>query len=79
MNEAHIYLASDSPSFTPILPRIREIGPRDLHLWKGRGPAAATEDAQDRHQQQQPLGIAHPTTLTPFWQSLQKGNQISTR
>jgi len=38
MNEAHIYLASDSPSFTPVHPQIRAIGPRDLHLWKGRGP-----------------------------------------
>jgi hypothetical protein len=30
-------LANDSPSFTPVHPRIRAIGPRDLHLWKGRG------------------------------------------
>ena len=38
MNEVHIYLANDSPSFTPVHPQIRAIGPRDLHLWKGRGP-----------------------------------------
>ena len=30
-------LANDSPSFTPVHPQIRAIGPRDLHLWKGRG------------------------------------------
>ena len=30
-------LANDSPSFTPVHSRIRAIGPRDLHLWKGRG------------------------------------------
>jgi hypothetical protein len=30
-------LANDSPSFTPVHPQIREIGPQDLHLAKGRG------------------------------------------
>ena len=30
-------LANDRPSFTPVHSRIRAIGPRDLHLWKGRG------------------------------------------
>ena len=28
------------------------------------GAAAAAEDAQDRHQQQQPLGVTHPSALT---------------
>jgi hypothetical protein len=31
-------LANDSPSFTPVHAQIRAIGPRDLHLAKGRGP-----------------------------------------
>jgi hypothetical protein len=30
-------LANDRASFTPVHPRIRAIGPRDLHLPKGRG------------------------------------------
>ncbi len=30
-------LANDSPSFTPVHSQIRAIGPRDLHLAKGRG------------------------------------------
>jgi hypothetical protein len=30
-------LAYDSPSFTPVYPQIRAIGPRDLHHAKGRG------------------------------------------
>ena len=30
-------LANDSSSFTPVHPRIRAIGPRDLHHAKGRG------------------------------------------
>jgi len=30
-------LTNDSPSFIPDHSRIRVIGPRDLHLWKGRG------------------------------------------
>jgi len=32
-------LGNDSPSFTPVHSQIRAIGPRDLHLWKGRGPS----------------------------------------
>ena len=40
------------------------------------GAPAATQDAQDRHQQKQPLGVAHPSALTPFRQSLQDGDQI---
>jgi hypothetical protein len=31
-------LANDRPSFTPVHSQIRAIGPRNLHLWKGRGP-----------------------------------------
>ncbi len=31
------FIVNDSPSFTPVHPRIRAIGPRDLHLAKGRG------------------------------------------
>ena len=30
-------LANDRASFTPVHSQIRAIGPRDLHLWKGRG------------------------------------------
>ena len=30
-------VGNDSPSFTPVHPQIRAIGPLDLHLWKGRG------------------------------------------
>ena len=30
-------LANDSPSFTPVHPQIRAIGPRNLHHAKGRG------------------------------------------
>ncbi|QPN68768.1 hypothetical protein [Synechococcus sp. CBW1006] len=30
-------LENDSPSFTPVLPQSRAIGPRDLHHAKGRG------------------------------------------
>jgi len=41
------------------------------------GAATATEDSKDGHQQQQSLGITDPTALAPFWQSLQKGDQIS--
>jgi hypothetical protein len=41
------------------------------------GTAATAQDAQDRHQQQQPLGVAHPTRFTAFRQDLQKGDQIS--
>jgi hypothetical protein len=41
------------------------------------GAAATTEDAQDRHQQQQPLGIAHSSALAAFWQGLQESDQIS--
>jgi len=35
-------LANDSPSFNPVHPQIRAIGPRDLHLWEGRGREAST-------------------------------------
>ena len=38
-------LGNDSPSFTPVHSQIRAIGPRDLHLWKGRG-----RDAQQLQQ-----------------------------
>ena len=41
------------------------------------GAAAAAEDAQDRHQQRQPLGVRHPSALPPLPQGLKKGNQIS--
>jgi len=41
------------------------------------GAAAATEDAKDRQQQQQPLGVTHPSALTTFRQRLKKGDQIS--
>jgi predicted GNAT family N-acyltransferase len=39
-------LTNDSPSFTPVHSQIRAIGPRDLHLWKGRGLAAPLSPAQ---------------------------------
>ena len=32
-----MHLTNDSPSFTPVHSQIRAIGPRVLHLWKGRG------------------------------------------
>ena len=41
------------------------------------GAAAATEDAKDRHQQQQPLEVTHPSAHTTFRQRLMKGDQIS--
>ena len=34
-------LANDSSSFTPVHSQIRAIGPRDLHLAKGRGQEKA--------------------------------------
>ena len=40
------------------------------------GAAAATENAKNRHLQQQPLGIAHSSALTPFRQGLQKDDQV---
>jgi hypothetical protein len=42
------------------------------------GAAAATQDAQDRHQQQQPLRVTDASALAAFWESLQEGDQIST-
>ena len=42
------------------------------------GAAAAAEDPQDRDQQQQPLGVAHPSTFTAFRQGLQEGDQVNT-
>jgi hypothetical protein len=42
------------------------------------GAAAAAEDAQDRHQQQQPLGVTDPSALTALRQGLQEGDQIGT-
>lgn len=35
--------------------------------------AAAAADAQDRHQQQQPLGVTHPSALACFGQRLNEG------
>jgi hypothetical protein len=60
MNEAHIRLANDSPSFTPVHPRIRAIGPRDLHLAKGRGQIPAREIDGKR--------VQHPPE---FWEAEQ--------
>jgi hypothetical protein len=37
MNEVHLHLRNDSPSFHPVHPLIRAFGPRDLHHAKGRG------------------------------------------
>jgi hypothetical protein len=42
------------------------------------GAAAATQDAQDGHQQKQPLRVADASALAAFWQGLQEGDQIST-
>jgi hypothetical protein len=39
--------------------------------------AATDQNAQNRHQQQQPLGVAHPTAFATFRQGLQEGDQIS--
>jgi hypothetical protein len=41
------------------------------------GAAAARQDAQDRHQQQQPLRVADASALAAFRQRLQEGDQIS--
>jgi hypothetical protein len=38
---------------------------------------ATAQHAQDCHQQQQPLGVAHLTVFATFRQGLQKGDQIS--
>ena len=43
------------------------------------GAATATQDSQDGQQQQQPLGIAHPTTLAALRKRLQKADQIRRR
>jgi len=43
------------------------------------GAAAVAQDPQNRHQQQQPLGIADPAALTAFRQGLQKADQIGGR
>ena len=42
------------------------------------GAAAATQDAKDGHQQQQPLGVTHPSALAALREGLQEGDQIST-
>jgi hypothetical protein len=39
--------------------------------------AAAAQDAQDRHQHQQPLRVTDTSALAAFWQGLQEGDQIS--
>jgi len=36
-----MHLVNDSPSFTPVHSQIRAIGPKDLHLGKGRGPGVS--------------------------------------
>jgi len=41
------------------------------------GAASARQDAQDRHQQQQPLRVTHPSSLASFRQRLKEGDQIS--
>jgi hypothetical protein len=40
MNEVQLRLRNDSPSFHPVHPLIRAIGPRVLHHAKGRGHQA---------------------------------------
>ena len=40
-------LSNDSPSFIPVHPQIRAIGPRDLHLAKGRGHTFQDDNATD--------------------------------
>ena len=40
MNEAHMRLPNDRTAFTPVHSRIRAIGPRVLHLTKGRAQEA---------------------------------------
>jgi len=42
------------------------------------GAAAATQNLQEGHQQQQPLGVAHASALATFRQRLKKSDQIST-
>jgi len=37
---------------------------------------AATQDPEDRHQEQKPLGEAHPTTHPSLWDRLQKADQV---
>jgi len=40
--------------------------------------AAAAQDPNGRHQQQQPLRVTDASALAAFWESLQEGDQIST-
>ena len=47
MNEVHLRLRNDSPSFHPVHPLIREFGPRLLHHAKRRG-LEPTNNATER-------------------------------
>ena len=41
------------------------------------GAAAATEYPQHRHQQEEPLGVTHPTAEPPIRDGLEKADQIA--
>jgi len=41
------------------------------------GAAAATQDPQHRHQQQEPLLVAHPTAVTTIGDGLEEADQVS--
>jgi hypothetical protein len=57
-------LANDSPSFTPVHPQIRAIGPRDLHHAKGRGPGDLEEVTATELKQQRKREQLRATSLT---------------
>jgi len=40
------------------------------------GAAAAAQDPQHRHQQQEPLGVAHPTAAAAIGDGLEEADQV---
>jgi hypothetical protein len=40
------------------------------------GAAAAAQDPQHRHQQQESLGVAHPTAIASIWDALEEADQV---
>ena len=69
MNEVHLHLRNDSPSFHPVHPLIRAFGPRDLHHAKGRGPEqdALLKPLLEAHLQ--PTGSAKAAAILADWPS----------
>lgn len=67
-----MHLANDSPSFTPVHPQTRAIGPRDLHHAKGRG-LTGWDPVLNRDVGEQRAGALLLTShqgvaVAPFWQ-----------